>query len=157
MAALGLTSYRLNNNLKSTALLVLFPLLLLTLLGVIFFLFGAIGRSPDLFDMFGLTPVLGTGSPADLAFSAIYAWWPIVLGIAAIWVLIGYFFNDWIIHRATGARAVVRAEHPELYNLLENLCISRGMTMPKLYIVNSDALNAYASGIDDKSYAVTVT
>ncbi|MBV8798367.1 MAG: M48 family metallopeptidase [Alphaproteobacteria bacterium] len=157
MAILGLTTYRLNNNIKSAALLVLFPLLLLTLLAVVFFAFGALGRSPDLFDLFGLTPVLGSGSPADLALSAVYTWWPIVIGIAAVWVLIGYFFNDWIIHRATGAKPAMRADNPELYNLLENLCISRGMTMPKLYIVDTDALNAYASGIDEKSYAVTVT
>jgi heat shock protein HtpX len=58
---------------------------------------------------------------------------------------------------ATGAKPVTREERPELYNLLENLCISRGLTMPKLYIIDTDEMNAYASGIDDKSYAITVT
>ena len=53
-----------------------------------------------MFDVFDLDPVLGTGSALDLALSAIYAYWPIVLGIAGVWVLIGYFFNDAIIHRA---------------------------------------------------------
>src|SRR4029077_12878887 len=57
----------------------------------------------------------------------------------------------------TGAAPVTREESPELYNLLENLCISRGLTTPRLYIIDTPAMNAYASGIDQKSYAITVT
>ena len=158
MAALGLTTYRLNNNIKSTVLLLAFPLLLLALLGVVFFAFGLLGGGRDAsMRAFGLSSVLGTGSALDLALSAIWAWWPIVLGIAAIWVTIGYFFNDWIIHKATGATPVDAHQEPELHRLVENLCISRGLTMPKLYVIETDAMNAYASGIDDRSYAITVT
>ncbi|HEY4113734.1 MAG TPA: M48 family metallopeptidase [Rhizomicrobium sp.] len=158
MAALGLTTYRLDNNLKSTVLLVVFPVLLLALLGVVFFLLGLAGGGHNgAMDVFGFSSVLGTGSPLDLALSAIVAWWPIVLGIAAIWVTIGYFFNDWIIHKATGATPVDQHQEPELYRLVENLCISRGLTTPKLYIIETDAMNAYASGIDDRTYAITVT
>jgi len=157
MAALGLTTYRLNNNLKSTALLFAFPVLLLALLGVVFFALGLVGGRDVSMGVFGLSPVLGTGSPLDLALSAIVAWWPIVLGIAAVWVTIGYFFNDWIIHKATGATPVDAHQEPELYRLVENLCISRGLTTPKLYVIETDAMNAYASGIDDRSYAITVT
>jgi heat shock protein HtpX len=157
MALLGLTSYRQNNNIKSMVLLAMFPLLLLTLMGAIFFLAGLATDSREFFYSFRMDSVLGTGTPLDLALSAIYAWWPVVLGIAAIWVLIGYLFNDWIIHRATGAEPVTRKEQPELYNLVENLCISRGLKTPKLYIVDTDAMNAYASGIDERSYAITVT
>jgi heat shock protein HtpX len=160
--ALGLTTYRQNNNIKSIVLLAAFPLLLLALLGGIFFAFGVFmgGRgpyAPSTLDIFGLVSVLGTGSATDLAVSAMAEYWPIVFGVAAVWVLIGYFFNDSIIHMATGAKPVTREERPELYNLLENLCISRGLTMPKLYIIDTDEMNAYASGIDDKSYAITVT
>jgi heat shock protein HtpX len=157
MAALGLTTYRLNNNLKSTALLIAFPALLLTLLGVVFFLLGlATGRGAPM-DMFGVSSVLGTDSPLDFAVSAIVAWWPIVLGVAALWVMIGYFFNDWIIHKATGAAPADRRQEADLYRLTENLCISRGLITPKLYIIETDAMNAYASGIDDRTYAITVT
>jgi heat shock protein HtpX len=161
-AKLGLTTYRLNNNIKSVLLLVAFPLLLLLLLGVIFFVFGLFslgngGGYYDPFDRLGLPHVLGIGNALDLALSAVYAWWPSVLGIAAIWTLIGYLFNDAIIHAATGARPVTRQEQPELYNLIENLCISRGLTVPRLYIIDTDVMNAYASGIDDKSYSITVT
>lgn len=157
MAQLGLTTYRLNNNIKSTVLLIAFPFLLLLLLGLVFLLFGLAGNSDQMFYAFDFEPVLGDGGPLDLALSAIFAWWPFVLGIAAVWVLIGYLFNDAIIHRATGAKSVTREEQPKLYSLIENLCISRGLTVPKLYIVDTDAMNAYASGIDEKSYAITVT
>ena len=163
-STLGLTTYRLNNNLKSILLLLAFPLLLVTLLGLVVFVFGlfsfgshgSIGAL-DPFQILGLQPVLGTNGPSDLALSAISAWWPIVFGIAACWVLIGYLFNDAIIHLATGAKSVTRDQAPQLYNALENLCISRGLQMPKLYIIDTDAMNAYASGIDEKSYAITVT
>jgi heat shock protein HtpX len=161
-ATLGLTTYRRNNNLKSIVLLAAFPVLLLALVGATFFLFGlAAGQenpeAPGAFQNFGLQPVLGTGSPGDFAVSAMVAYWPIVFGVAAIWLLIGYFFNDAIIHAATGAKPVSREAQPQLYNLLETLCISRGLAMPRLYIIETDVMNAYASGIDQKSYAITVT
>ena len=105
MALLGLTTYRQNNNIKSTVLLLLFPLLLLTLMGVVFFLAGSFADSREFFYSFDMESVLGTGTPLDLALSAIYAFWPIVIGIATVWVVIGYLFNDWIIRRATGCSA----------------------------------------------------
>ena len=52
---------------------------------------------------------------------------------------------------------VSRAEEPRLYNLLENLCISRGITMPTLRIADDEALNAFATGMNDKQYSITVT
>ena len=55
------------------------------------------------------------------------------------------------------AREVTRKEEPRLYNLLENLCISRGIPMPKLKIMDEAALNAFASGLNEKQYAITVT
>jgi len=160
-AALGLTTYRWNNNIKSILLLLAFPVLLLTLLGGIFFVYGLVNIFPQdqfgAFQSLGITSVLGSGGPGDLAFSAVVAWWPIVLGVASVWVLVGYYFNGTIIHFATGAKPVTRDQAPKLYNLLENLCISRGITMPPLYVIDTDVMNAYSSGIDDRSYAITVT
>jgi len=74
-----------------------------------------------------------------------------------IWILIGYKFHQSLIDAVTGAREVSRTEEPRLYNLLENLCISRGITMPKLRVADDDALNAFATGLNDKQYSVTVT
>src|SRR5690606_8718315 len=52
---------------------------------------------------------------------------------------------------------VTRTEEPRLYNLLENLCVSRGIPMPKLKIVEDSALNAFATGLNQKQYAISVT
>ncbi|MCD0420363.1 M48 family metallopeptidase [Rubrivivax sp. JA1024] len=76
---------------------------------------------------------------------------------AALWIVIAYFFHQKLIDAVTGGHAVTRAEQPRLYNLLENLCISRGIPMPKLKIMDSEALNAFASGLNPKQYAITVT
>ena len=75
----------------------------------------------------------------------------------ALWVVIAYYFHQGMIDALTGGRDVTRAEEPRLYNILENLCISRGITMPKLKVMESDALNAFATGMSDKQYAITVT
>ncbi|WP_458757352.1 M48 family metalloprotease [Afipia sp. TerB] len=75
----------------------------------------------------------------------------------ALWIVIAYFFHQSIIDAVTGGHDVTRQEQPRLYNLLENLCISRGIPMPKLKIMESDALNAFASGLNRRQYAITVT
>lgn len=76
---------------------------------------------------------------------------------AAVWIVIAYFFHQRIIDAVTGGHDVTRQEQPRLYNLLENLCISRGIPMPKLKIIDSPALNAFATGLNRSQYAVTVT
>jgi len=76
---------------------------------------------------------------------------------SALWIAIAYFFNQSIIDAVTGGHEVTRQEQPRLYNLLENLCISRGIPMPKLKIVDSPALNAFASGLNRSQYSVSVT
>src|ERR1043165_1818410 len=75
----------------------------------------------------------------------------------AIWIWIAYKFHQSLIDMVTGGRDVTRQEETRLYNLLENLCISRGIPMPKLKIMESPARNAFASGMNEKQYAVTVT
>jgi heat shock protein HtpX len=75
----------------------------------------------------------------------------------ALWVVVAYFFHQSLIDAVSGGREVTRTEEPRLYNLLENLCISRGIPMPKLKIADSEALNAFATGMNQKQYAITVT
>jgi heat shock protein HtpX len=75
----------------------------------------------------------------------------------AVWIVIAYLFNQSLIDAVTGASEVTRKEQPRLYNLLENLCISRGITMPKLKVMEDGALNAFASGLNEKQYSITVT
>jgi heat shock protein HtpX len=74
-----------------------------------------------------------------------------------VWILIAYKFHQTMIDALTAGHDVTRAEQPRLYNLLENLCISRGITMPRLKVMETDALNAFASGLNQKQYAISVT
>jgi heat shock protein HtpX len=74
-----------------------------------------------------------------------------------IWIVIAYYFHQNMIDALTGGREVQRAEQPRLYNILENLCISRGIPMPKLKIIESDQLNAFTTGMNAKQYSITVT
>jgi len=82
---------------------------------------------------------------------------PWATGIAALWIVVAYFFHQNMIDAVTGGESVTRKEQPRLYNLLENLCISRGIPMPKLKIMDSPALNAFASGLNRRQYSITVT
>src|SRR3989442_9811694 len=88
----------------------------------------------------------------DLIYAAPWA----TLG-TVLWIAIAYKFHQSLIDAVTGGREVTRQEQPRLYNLLENLCISRGITMPKLKVMEDDALNAFATGMNEKQYSITVT
>jgi heat shock protein HtpX len=76
---------------------------------------------------------------------------------AGLWVFVGYLFNQRLIDMSTGARELDRGEDPRVYNLLENLCISRGIPTPRLQVIETDILNAYASGMNEKQYRIAVT
>lgn len=91
------------------------------------------------------------------AFSDLKVAAPVATVVTAVWVVIAYFFHQSMIDAVTGGHDVTRQEQPRLYNLLENLCISRGITMPKLKIMESPALNAFATGLNPRQYSVTVT
>src|ERR1700729_3737112 len=103
----------------------------------------------------------GAGAPADYYLAAaahdLIKAFPFATGGALLWIAIAYFFHQSIVDAVTGGEDVTRQQQPRLYNLLENLCISRGIPMPKLKLIDSDALNAYATGLNQRQYAVTVT
>ncbi len=82
---------------------------------------------------------------------------PWVVGIVGIWFVIAYFANASMVKAAVGARSLSRKENPRVYNIVENLCMTCGMDMPKINVVDDPQLNAFASGINKKSYTVTVT
>jgi heat shock protein HtpX len=105
--------------------------------------------------------VINSGAPADYYLLAaardLIKAFPYATGAAVLWIVIAYFFHQSIVDAVTGGQAVTRQQQPRLYNLLENLCISRGIPMPKLKIIESDARNAFATGLNQKQYAITVT
>jgi heat shock protein HtpX len=83
--------------------------------------------------------------------------WPVAMIAAFVWFVIAWFMHQALVRWATGARGISRSEAPQLYNALENLCISRGIPMPALQIIETPALNAYASGLREGQYVVAVT
>ncbi|MGP0061128.1 MAG: M48 family metallopeptidase [Beijerinckiaceae bacterium] len=82
---------------------------------------------------------------------------PFAMAGAALWFFIAFLAHQQIIDYATGSTSVARKDAPKLYNALENLCISRGLPMPALKIIETDAMNAFASGVRDSNYSVSVT
>ena len=146
ISSTGLQSSIWNNNLKSIGLLAAYPFLIF---GIIWVAAAAIG--------FMMNPDAETTQADQLANAVIASYWPIILTVVAIWFFVSYFFHTQMIRRMSHSHPVTRNEEPELYNLLENLCITAGMKMPRLEVIESHARNAFASGIDDKSFTVTVT
>jgi heat shock protein HtpX len=144
----GLKTHIWNNNLKSIMLLGFYPVLLMALTWLCAYAAG--------FYMQGGSTAQ-TGAAMYFAHGFLYAYWPAILAVVAIWFLVSYFFHTSMIRKLSHAHPVTRQDEPELYNLLENLCIAQGMTMPRLEIIETHARNAFASGIDDRSYGVTVT
>ena len=82
---------------------------------------------------------------------------PYIIGGVTIWFLIAYWANTKIINSATGSKPLDRKENKRVYNLVENLCMSQGMSMPKINIIYDDSLNAFASGINDRTYTITLS
>lgn len=149
VSAVGLSTHIWNNNLKSVLLLLGYPLLLLLMVFAFFFFTGALSNNG--YGQINSAEALNFGFASTLQAA------PIVCVVTFVWFGIAWMFHQSMINRATGARPLSRRENPRVYNLLENLCISRGIPMPKLFIIDSPVMNAYASGISEKSYAVTVT
>jgi heat shock protein HtpX len=82
---------------------------------------------------------------------------PFILIGVSIWFLVAYSGHAAFIRMATDAQPLERKDNMRVYNLVENLCIQLGMSTPKIYIIDDDSLNAFASGIDQKSYAITLS
>jgi len=84
-----------------------------------------------------------------------------ILYIAVIFSLImnilGYWYSDKIVLSMARAKPVTRESHRELYNIVENLCITAGLPVPKIYVVPEKQPNAFATGRDPKHSAVAVT
>ena len=57
-----------------------------------------------------------------------------------IWIVIAYYFHQSMIDAVTGGQEISRTEMPRLYNLVENLCIARGLPVPKLKVMESDSI-----------------
>ncbi len=145
MAAYGLYTHIQSNKRRSVALLIglFFLVYLLVYAGALIGEALTIDAAPDVLVRRALTDALYAAPWATLG--------------TAIWILIAYKFHQAMIDAVTGGREVTRQQQPRLYNLLENLCISRGITVPKLKMIEDASLNAFATGMNDRQYSITVT
>ena len=145
MAAYGLYTHIQSNRRRSVALLI----------GLFFLVYVLVYA--------GALVAVGLSFNADLPTLMQIAWIDLLKAApfatigTLIWIVIAYYFHQNMIDAITGGRDVTRGDEPRLYTILENLCISRGITTPKLKIINSGALNAFATGMNDKQYSITVT
>jgi heat shock protein HtpX len=137
MQYVGLDKQIRKNNFNSLLLLIAFPVLLLGMFYLFFFFVN--------------------DQMVDEANQYFIQAMPFVLIGVGIWFLIAWAGHAAFIRMATGSKPLDRIENKRVYNLVENLCISQGMTMPKIYVIEDDSLNAFASGISARSFSVSLS
>jgi heat shock protein HtpX len=77
--------------------------------------------------------------------------------IAVVQALLSYFAGDSIVLATSGAQQIQKKDNPELWRIVENLAITAGLPMPKVYIISDNAPNAFATGRDPKHASIAVT
>lgn len=136
----GLQSQIWKNNTRSLLLLVMFPVVFY----VLTWLFLFFTAEPEVRDPLAVTSYFVRLAP-----------W-ITAGVL-LWFVIAWFSHSAMISAATGSKPLERKENKRVYNLVENLAITAGMKMPKVNIIEDDSLNAFASGISDGTYTVSLS
>jgi len=89
-----------------------------------------------------------TGNSGILYFAVIFS---IIMSFGSYW------WSDKIVLAMSGAKAVTREQGREIYNLVENLCITAGLPVPKIYIIEDTAPNAFATGRDPEHGVICLT
>ncbi len=143
MKYFGLQSQIRKNNTNSVLILILFPVVFYGL-AWLFFFFMSVGLENKQLALHDV----------NRSFISTIPW--ITIGVI-VWFTIAWFSHTSIINTATNSKPLERQENKRVYNLVENLCISAGMQMPKVNIIEDDSLNAFASGINSKTYSVTLS
>ena len=143
MKYFGLQSQIRKNNTNSVLILILFPVVFYGL-AWLFFFFMSVGMENEQLTLYDV----------NRSFISTIPW--ITIGVI-VWFIIAWFSHTSIINTATNSKPLQRQENKRVYNLVENLCISTGMQMPKVNIIEDDSLNAFASGINSKTYSVTLS
>lgn len=152
MKYVGIATQQRRNNILSAMLLVLFPVILLGIVWLFFAILGFFESGQT--DYYGNTVYVPNWNTINSYYIGAIPW---VILFVVVWFVIAYLSNSAMIRHATGARPLERRDNPRIYNIVENLCMTCGMNTPKINIVDDPELNAFASGIDEKSYTVTLT
>lgn len=144
MAVIGLQSSIWSNRFKTGVLLVLFPVLVLGIVYLVMFglqIYGALEG----------TVALPPGAAANAALEESLNIFTFLGPAILVWALVSFLFHRQMIFAFSGARPLTRKENPEIYNIVENLCISRGIPTPNIGILDDESLNAFAVGWNPKS------
>lgn len=152
MRYVGMHTQIMRNNRLTIMLLILFPVIILGMVWVFLALVNYFGNG--YYDQYGNIVHQLDAATVNYYFMNTIPW--VIVGVG-IWFTIAYFANTAMVRAATGARPLTRKENPKIYNIVENLCMTCNMDMPKINIIDDPQLNAFASGIDKKSYTVTLT
>ncbi len=151
MQYVGIQTQQRRNNARSLLLLCLFPCLVVGLLFLFCYLLTlATGSGQYEGQQYPLNPI----DDSVQLFIQLAPW---ILAGVLVWFLIAYFANTSIIASATASHSLERKENKRVYNLVENLCMAQGMKMPKVNVIEDDSLNAFASGINERTYTVTLS
>lgn len=144
----GLQSQIWRNNANSVLILAMFPVVFYGLAWLFFFFLSFKQGGGDYGSEYSSL------ASVNYSFLKTLPW--ITLGVG-IWFLIAFLSHSAMINSATGSRPLQRNENKRVYNLVENLCISKGMQMPQINIIEDNSLNAFASGISQKTYSVSLS
>ena len=138
MTYVGIQTQIRRNNFNSMLLMVAFPVVLL---GMVYAFLYFIQRKHDV----------------ELTNEMFVSTAPFVILGTGLWFTIAWFLHSALIRAATGSKPLERKENKRVYNLIENLCISKGMKVPQIFLIEDDSLNAFASGINERTYSVTLS
>ena len=138
-----------SNTRRTWGLVLLFPvvfaLLFAVVIGAVILFLGSGGTTQETAEAVRMLMQMG-------------AW--LVLGswaLASLWMAVAYFCGDkWLLSGA-GAVRVTERDFPEIYRLVENLCLSRGLPVPRVFLMKDDSLNAFATGRDPEHASVVLT
>ena len=148
MEYIGIQTQKSRNDFRSMLLLFMFPCLVIGLVYLFCVVMVKLGVAGNMETEGNLWSISG---------SVFLEAAPYAIGGIALWFVIAYFLNTLIIKASTGAKTLERKQNKRVYNLVENLCISQGIKMPKINILYDNSLNAFASGINGRTYTVTLS
>ncbi|MDP3758357.1 MAG: M48 family metallopeptidase [Candidatus Daviesbacteria bacterium] len=77
--------------------------------------------------------------------------------LAGLMNFVSYFWSDKIVLGISGAKPIQKKDNPEIYRLVENLCIAAGLPLPKIYVIDDSATNAFATGRNPKHAVICFT
>lgn len=150
--------YIAQNKRRTWLLVLLFPLTFALLTyGVLllceYWAFGSVRMECDAYSQCTYTALWNAQGLHDLFWKIA----PLLWGAAMLWTAISYFMGDKLILHSADAIEIHRADQPELFRLVENVAITRGLPTPRVYIMADSGLNAFATGRDPQHASVALT